>query len=105
MKIHEYQAKDMLRKFGVAVPRGILATRSGSGTAEAKIAALRGAGVVVCDGPHRLGVTMKDLLSRRRVRAKGTAGHRTPGAISSKGKTALSARAAQRKRAARAEGP
>ncbi len=26
MKIHEYQAKQMLRKFGVAVPRGILAT-------------------------------------------------------------------------------
>ncbi len=26
MKIHEYQAKEMLRKFGVAVPRGILAT-------------------------------------------------------------------------------
>ena len=26
MKIHEYQAKDVLRKFGVAVPRGYLAT-------------------------------------------------------------------------------
>ena len=26
MKIHEYQAKDILRKFGVAVPRGYLAT-------------------------------------------------------------------------------
>ena len=25
MKIHEYQAKEILRKFGVAVPRGYLA--------------------------------------------------------------------------------
>ena len=25
MKIHEYQGKELLRKFGVAVPRGIVA--------------------------------------------------------------------------------
>ena len=25
MKIHEYQAKELLRKFGVAVPRGLVA--------------------------------------------------------------------------------
>ncbi len=76
----------------------------GSGTAEAKISALRGAGVVVCDGPHRLGATMKELLSRRKVRAKGAAGRRSSVA-SIKGKTAPSMRAAQRKKAARSEGP
>ena len=26
MKIHEYQAKEILKKFGVSIPRGILAT-------------------------------------------------------------------------------
>ena len=26
MKIHEYQGKELFRKFGVPVPRGILAT-------------------------------------------------------------------------------
>ena len=25
MKIHEYQAKELLKKFGVAVPRGLVA--------------------------------------------------------------------------------
>jgi succinyl-CoA synthetase alpha subunit len=36
----------------------------GSGTAEAKLAAMREAGIAVCDGPHLLGKTMKDVLSR-----------------------------------------
>ncbi len=44
MKIHEYQAKEILKKFGVAVPRGSLATTA----AEAKkIAAELGGTVVV----------------------------------------------------------
>ncbi|HET9594255.1 MAG TPA: succinate--CoA ligase subunit alpha [Anaeromyxobacteraceae bacterium] len=36
----------------------------GSGTAEAKLAAMRDAGIAVCDGPHLLGKTMKDVLAR-----------------------------------------
>ncbi|HYD40791.1 MAG TPA: succinate--CoA ligase subunit alpha [Anaeromyxobacter sp.] len=37
----------------------------GTGTAEAKIDALKKAGVTVVDGPHLLGQAMKDLLERR----------------------------------------
>jgi len=40
----------------------------GSGTAEAKIAAMREAGIVVVDGPHLLGRAMKEALSPK---AKG----------------------------------
>jgi succinyl-CoA synthetase alpha subunit len=36
----------------------------GSGTAEAKIAAMREAGIAVCDGPHVLGKVMKERLGR-----------------------------------------
>src|SRR5512142_950869 len=43
MKIHEYQAKELLRRHGVAVPRGILA----STPAEAETAARQLAGTVV----------------------------------------------------------
>jgi succinyl-CoA synthetase alpha subunit len=42
----------------------------GSGTAEAKLDAMRQAGVVVVEGPHLLGRAMKDLLESRRPRAK-----------------------------------
>ncbi len=52
----------------------------GSGTAEAKLDAMRAAGITVCDGPHLLGKTMKDLLDRKgprraapSARAKATA--------------------------------
>jgi succinyl-CoA synthetase alpha subunit len=37
----------------------------GSGTAEAKIAAMREAGIAVVDGPHLLGKAMRDALSPR----------------------------------------
>jgi succinyl-CoA synthetase alpha subunit len=40
----------------------------GTGTAEAKLAAMRAAGITVCDGPHLLGRTMKDLLDHRGAR-------------------------------------
>ena len=43
----------------------------GSGTAEAKLGAMRAAGITVCDGPHLLGKTMKDVLDRRGARARG----------------------------------
>jgi succinyl-CoA synthetase alpha subunit len=36
----------------------------GSGTADAKIDAMREAGITVCDGPHLLGKAMKDRLSK-----------------------------------------
>ncbi len=37
----------------------------GSGTAEAKIAAMREAGITVVDGPHLLGQAMKELLEKK----------------------------------------
>jgi succinyl-CoA synthetase alpha subunit len=40
----------------------------GSGTAEAKIGALRAAGVLVCDGPHQLGEAMRRALGSERPR-------------------------------------
>ncbi len=50
-----------------------------SGTADAKIQAMRDAGIAVCDGPHLLGHTMHQVLSqgggaiaRRRRRASGS---------------------------------
>jgi len=42
----------------------------GSGTAEAKLAAMRAAGITVCDGPHLLGKTMKAVLAVRHKRAR-----------------------------------
>jgi succinyl-CoA synthetase alpha subunit len=42
----------------------------GSGTAEAKFAAFRDAGITVCEGPHLLGQTMKEVLSPRRSAAR-----------------------------------
>ena len=36
----------------------------GSGTAEAKLAAMREAGITICEGPHLLGQTMKEVLGR-----------------------------------------
>jgi succinyl-CoA synthetase alpha subunit len=49
-----------------------------SGTAEAKLAALREAGVVVCQSLAAIGQTMRDVLSRKRLRAArgGAAGAR-----------------------------
>jgi succinyl-CoA synthetase alpha subunit len=40
----------------------------GSGTADAKLVAMRAAGVTVCEGPHLLGRTTMDLLERRTAR-------------------------------------
>jgi len=49
----------------------------GSGTAEAKMAAMREAGVTVVDGPHLLGRAMKDALSRQgRAKPKASAAKR-----------------------------
>jgi succinyl-CoA synthetase alpha subunit len=47
----------------------------GSGTAEAKIAAMRQAGITVVESPHLLGRAMKDALARRgRARPEAGAG-------------------------------
>ena len=46
----------------------------GSGTAAAKMDALRAAGITVVEGPHLLGRAMKDLLDRRVRRAGGARG-------------------------------
>ncbi|OFX19026.1 MAG: succinate--CoA ligase subunit alpha [Anaeromyxobacter sp. RBG_16_69_14] len=45
----------------------------GSGTADAKLDAMRAAGITVCDDPHLLGRTMKDLLDRRVACGAGAA--------------------------------
>jgi succinyl-CoA synthetase alpha subunit len=46
----------------------------GADTAEAKIAAMREAGIAVCEGPHLLGRTMKELLATRRRPARSARG-------------------------------
>jgi succinyl-CoA synthetase alpha subunit len=72
-----------------------------SGTAEAKIAALRAAGVVVAESPAGIGVAMQQLLARRRGRAaakRGGAPARAAGRTSSR-----SAIRSPSRRAARAE--
>ncbi len=73
----------------------------GDDTAEAKIAAMRDAGIVVCEGPHLLGQTVRDVLGPARRGAK----ERRPrnGARSSRGAaTALTRKAAARVSVARA---
>ena len=48
MKIHEYQAKAILKKYGVAVPRGTMATTREEAEAAASALFVSGAtGVVV----------------------------------------------------------
>ena len=44
----------------------------GSGTAEAKFAAMREAGITVCEGPHVLGKVMKERLGKPARPAKAT---------------------------------
>jgi succinyl-CoA synthetase alpha subunit len=54
----------------------------GSGTAEAKFAAMRDAGIVVVDSPHLLGRAMKEALSRvGRQKTKAGAGKRPSVAV------------------------
>ncbi len=69
----------------------------GGDTADAKMQAMREAGITVCDGPHELGQAMKDALSRRRARVKG-AGKRAPTLVEAprKGGAPRSAAPAQR---------
>ncbi|ABS26385.1 succinate--CoA ligase subunit alpha [Anaeromyxobacter sp. Fw109-5] len=57
----------------------------GSGTAEAKIEAMRDAGITVVDGPHLLGRAMKDALARRGRSRPAAAGKRAPTAAPARG--------------------
>ncbi|ACL65658.1 succinyl-CoA synthetase, alpha subunit [Anaeromyxobacter dehalogenans 2CP-1] len=71
----------------------------GAGTADAKMAAMREAGIVVVDGPHLLGRAMKDALSRRArpKPAKAPAGKRPAAAApGKKGAASRSAAPSQR---------
>jgi len=81
----------------------------GQGTAEAKMAAMRAAGITVVDGPHLLGRAMKDALTRR-ARPKLPAAKRPASLapVARKGAAAPAAPPAQRagkatKRAAKSE--
>jgi succinyl-CoA synthetase alpha subunit len=60
----------------------------GADTAEAKIAAMRAAGIAVCEGPHLLGKTMKDLLASRRRPARAAARGAGRGAPASRARAA-----------------
>jgi succinyl-CoA synthetase alpha subunit len=62
----------------------------GGDTAEAKMAAMRDAGIVVCDSPSTLGAAMKEMLSGRKPKALAPAPDRAPARAPAKG----SARAA-----------
>ncbi|WP_242392508.1 succinate--CoA ligase subunit alpha [Anaeromyxobacter oryzisoli] len=53
----------------------------GSGTAEAKLEALRRAGVALCDGPHLLGRTMREVLSAPARRAQHRRERRGAGGV------------------------
>ncbi len=75
----------------------------GSGTAEAKITAMREAGMTVVEGPHLLGRAMRDVLARRNVRAKPTvtvAKRSRPPAAPAR-KAAVTSGAAQQRKGAR----
>jgi succinyl-CoA synthetase alpha subunit len=56
----------------------------GSCTADAKLAAMRDAGITVCDGPHLLGQTMKDVLTGGGPRKTGAGPARRPAATAKK---------------------
>ena len=61
----------------------------GADTAQAKIEAMREAGITVCEGPHLLGATMNAVLARRRPKAA----RRKPRAAAAAAKTVKARRA------------
>jgi succinyl-CoA synthetase alpha subunit len=73
----------------------------GEDTAEAKIAAMRDAGIVVCEGPHLLGQTVRDVLARASGRSRQQ--RRSSGALANAGTASATTRkAAARRSVARA---
>jgi succinyl-CoA synthetase alpha subunit len=73
-----------------------------SGTADAKIAALREAGVVVCESPAGIGAAMQHLIARRSART-ARPGRAAPAAQRRRKANQITARASSGRRAARAE--
>jgi succinyl-CoA synthetase alpha subunit len=69
------------------------------GTAEAKIASLREAGVVVCESLAEIGQTMRDLLARKKVRARAASSAGGPRSIRADAGAGLLGRAARAERA------
>jgi succinyl-CoA synthetase alpha subunit len=69
----------------------------GSGTAEAKMAAMRDAGITVCDGPHLLGQTMKEVMTPAR-RAKPA---KAPAVVDGKARATATAKVAGAARGAK----
>jgi len=74
-----------------------------SGTAEAKIAALHEAGVVVCESPAGIGEAVQHVFARRKVRAPPEPGSQAPRAERARGTSKARGRAEAGRRAARAE--
>jgi succinyl-CoA synthetase alpha subunit len=74
-----------------------------SGTADAKIEALRDAGVVVCQSPAGIGEAMRQVLRRRSRRGVGARGVATSIGERGPSSTRSAVRSARRRRAARAE--
>jgi succinyl-CoA synthetase alpha subunit len=70
----------------------------GGDTAEAKMRALREAGITVCDGPHLLGQAMKEALGQRRPKGKPVSGKQAPGRRRSRGKRVSGKQAPGRRR-------
>jgi succinyl-CoA synthetase alpha subunit len=60
----------------------------GGDTALAKTEALRAAGITVCEGPHLLGLAMKEALGRRRAKPKVAAKRIAPAASAARRKKA-----------------
>jgi succinyl-CoA synthetase beta subunit len=82
MKVHEYQGKELLKKFGVAVPRGIVArTPDEAGRAAKELGSAvvvvkaqihaggrgKGGGVKLAKGPEEAQAVAKDMLGMKLV--------------------------------------
>ncbi len=77
----------------------------GSGTAEAKIAAMRAAGITVVEGPHLLGRATKDMLARHgRAKASPSSAKRATSPAAPAGKAAEAHGATQSRRGGKATG-
>jgi succinyl-CoA synthetase alpha subunit len=76
-----------------------------SGTAEAKIAALRAAGAVTCESLAGIGQAMRDVLARKKVRTAPTRGATVPRAERGKRAARPAARGGMRRAARADQGP
>ena len=89
MKIHEYQGKELLKKFGVAVPRGIVARTPDEAERAAKELATgvvvvkaqihaggrgKGGGVKLAKSPEEAGSIAKQMLGMARLDGRNGSG-------------------------------